>query len=177
IKKQQNAGSLMPSGLADLLTKQEFLDLMKFISVLGTPGHDVTQSGPVVRRWRALDTPLKDGATPVELDDTYSFSPIYSTVAGELPMSELPRHKKNVVTFVVEVSTPGAAIMTVNSTAGLKAYINTSDLDLSRPTLELSRGGHMFSIEINRNMRSEPLKITLQEAPDSKARFRIVGGR
>jgi len=53
-------------------------------------------------------------------------------------------------------------IMQVNSTAGLKAYINTSDLDLNRPTLELARGGHLFSIEIDRNVRSEPLKITLQ---------------
>jgi putative heme-binding domain-containing protein len=177
IKKQQNAGSLMPSGMADLLTKQEFLDLVKFISVLGTPGHDVTAAGPVVRRWRVLDMPLKEGATPVELDDTYSFSPIYSTVGGELPMSELPKHKANVVTFVVEVSTPGAALMSVNSTAGLKAWINTSDLDLSSPRLELSRGGHLFSIQIDRNVRSDPLKITIQEAADSKARFRIVGGR
>jgi hypothetical protein len=143
---------------------------------MGTPGHDVSAAGLVVRKWQVLDQDLKQ-ANPVELDDTWSFSSAYSTVSGELPISELPKFPKNVVRFVVEASTPGTMILQVNSTAGLKAYINTSDMDLSRPTLELSRGGHMFSIEIDRNVRSEPLKITLQEAPDSKVRFRIWTGR
>jgi len=176
IKKQQNAGSLMPTGLADLLTRQEFLDLVKFMSVLGTPGHDFSAAGMVVRKWQVLDRDLGQ-ANPVELDDTWSFSPAYSTVAGELPISELPKHRKNVVRFVVEASTPGTVSMQVNSTAGLKAYINTSDLDLKNPTLELSRGGHLISIEIDREVRSEPLKISFIEAANGAARMRIWGGR
>jgi len=59
----------------------------------------------------------------------------------------------------------------------LKGWINTSDLDLSSPTLELSRGGHLFSIQVDRNVRSEPLKITIAEGAGSAVRFRIVGGR
>jgi len=176
IKKQQNAGSLMPTGLADLLTRQEFLDLVKFMSVLGTPGHDVSAAGMVVRKWQVMDRDLGQ-ANPVELDDTWSFSPAYSTVGGELPISELPKHRKNVVRFVIEASTPGTVTMQLNSTAGLKAYINTSDLDLKKPTLELSRGGHLISIEIDREVRSEPLKISFVEAANGAARMRIWGGR
>ena len=67
--------------------------------------------------------------------------------------------------------------MQVNSTAGLKAYINTSDLDLKNPTLELSRGGHLISIEIDREVRSEPLKINFVEAANGAARMRIWTGR
>ena len=127
IKKQQNAGSLMPTGLADLLTRQEFLDLVKFMSVLGTPGHDVSAAGMVVRKWQVMDRDLGQ-ANPVELDDTWSFSPAYSTVGGELPISELPKHRKNVVRFVIEASTPGTVTMQLNSTAGLNQH--------QRPRLE-----------------------------------------
>ena len=44
----------------------------------------------VVRKWQVLDKDLGQ-ANPVELDDTWSFSPAYSTVAGDLPISELPK--------------------------------------------------------------------------------------
>ena len=64
---------------------------------------------------------------------TFTVSPRVRRVVAhnphELPMSELPNHKANVLMFSIEVSTPGTALMTVNSTAGLKAWINTSDLD------------------------------------------------
>jgi hypothetical protein len=167
----------MPTGLADLLTRQEFLDLVKFLSVLGTPGHDVTQSGPVVRKWRVLETPLPPSINPAELDDTYTWSATYSTVSGELPLSELPKHKSTVLIFDVELTTPGPVQLKFNSTTGIKAWINSSDLDVNNPSLELARGGHAFIIQIDRDARSDPLKITLQEAPSSPARLRIIGGR
>ena len=38
IKQQKDVGSLMPTGLADSLTHQEFLDLARFLTDLGKPG-------------------------------------------------------------------------------------------------------------------------------------------
>src|SRR4029077_17930236 len=52
IEKKKEIGSIMPAGLADLLTDAEFLDLVRFMSELGKPGPYAVTAAPVVRRWR-----------------------------------------------------------------------------------------------------------------------------
>ena len=46
--------SLMPVGLADNLTRQEFLDLVRFLSELGKVGPYSLSKAPVARRWQAV---------------------------------------------------------------------------------------------------------------------------
>ena len=55
IVKEEGLPSLMPAGLADLLeNRQEFLDLTKFLSVLGQPGDFANNESPVIRKWQLL---------------------------------------------------------------------------------------------------------------------------
>src|SRR4051812_33196461 len=69
VRSRKPGGSLMPAGLADGLTHQEFLDLCRFLSELGKPGPYAVPNDPVVRRWRVLD-PVPDalaaGADPLK---------------------------------------------------------------------------------------------------------------
>jgi putative heme-binding domain-containing protein len=51
IKTQKMGGSLMPSGLVDNLSDQEQLDLYRFLSELGKPGHFDASKGNVARLW------------------------------------------------------------------------------------------------------------------------------
>jgi len=55
IKSEQTLPSLMPAGLADQLSsRQDFLDLVKFLSVLGQPGDFANNESPIIRKWQLL---------------------------------------------------------------------------------------------------------------------------
>ena len=55
-KKEISPVSLMPPGLTASLRKDEFIDLMSFLSALGKEGEYKVPSGRQVRRWRVLPT-------------------------------------------------------------------------------------------------------------------------
>ena len=54
IEDQKPGGSLMPKGLANLMTHAEFIDLVRFLSELGKPGPYAISSVPTIQRWRVL---------------------------------------------------------------------------------------------------------------------------
>ena len=54
IEDQKPGGSLMPKGLANLMTRAEFIDLVRFLSELGKPGPYAIRAVPAIQRWRVL---------------------------------------------------------------------------------------------------------------------------
>ena len=91
-------GSLMPDGLTDVLTRGELLDLVRFLSELGKVGPYSVSKARLVRRWQALDaTPearqtLQSSGGGATLDaPSLRWEPAYSTVAGVLPLEDVPR--------------------------------------------------------------------------------------
>ena len=54
IEDQKPGGSLMPKGLANLMTHAEFVDLVRFLSELGKPGPYAIRTTPTIQRWRVL---------------------------------------------------------------------------------------------------------------------------
>ena len=79
--------SLMPAGLVDqLLSRSEFLDLAKFVSVLGTPGPYKNDESPVIRKWRLISS-SNSNVPPAE---DSAWLPAYSKVNGELPSEDFP---------------------------------------------------------------------------------------
>ena len=55
IEDQKPGGSLMPKGLANLMTHAEFVDLVRFLSELGKPGPYAIRTTPTIQRWRVLE--------------------------------------------------------------------------------------------------------------------------
>ena len=97
IEEQTLAGSLMPDGLTDTLTRSEFADLVRFLSELGKVGNYSVSKARLVRRWQVLEaTPATTeavragGLVGAIQDGQLIWSPAYSTVAGALPVSDLP---------------------------------------------------------------------------------------
>ena len=90
------AGSIMPAGLADELTRPELVDLVRFLSELGKVGPYSVGTRRVFRRWQVLEpTPdardalARGGPEAVLRDDRkLAWRPAYTTVAGSLPPSE-----------------------------------------------------------------------------------------
>ena len=160
IEREKKLGSVMPEGLADLLTDAEFMDLVAFLSRLGKPGRYAVGNAPVVRRWR-----VREGKTWV---------PAYTTVSGELPLEGVAEARAE-----VEITTPGRFHLRLNRATGLTLSVGGRAVELKEPIeVDLGRGPHWLEFKVDAAARGGAgLRCEIEEAPGSPGRLRIVGGR
>ena len=99
IEEKQEGKSLMPAGLVDSLTRQELVDLVRFLSELGKVGPFAVDNQPRVRRWKQLLW-TQDGHrrlnrtsfdTAASDDPALSWGSAYSQVNGDLPLATLAK--------------------------------------------------------------------------------------
>jgi len=178
ILREQQMPSLMPAGLADQLNnRQEFLDLAKFMSVLGTPGDFAENERPLIRKWRLLAAP-EDGTKLKPPAEDAAWLPAYSTVAGALPASELATFGERVwARGFVDVQRAGEIEVMLAKTAGLRLWVDDKAVaDLSKP-LAMAAGRRVLSFSVDVKQRGDsPLKIELKASPGSAAKFQVEGG-
>ena len=168
VKKQQPMPSLMPAGLADqLASREEFLDLIHFLAVLGKPGPFANDESPVIRKWRVAASATDDAV----------WTPAYSLVSGELPASDFPTGDAVFARGFVNVLSAGAVSIQTNEGSGLRLRIDGQEIsDLSGP-IDLETGRRVFTFEIDRSKRGETgLRVELNSAPGSKAKVQPEGG-
>ena len=160
IELKKEIGSIMPAGLADLLTDGEFLDLVRFLSELGKPGPFAVTAAPVVRRWRVVD------AAGLTL-------PGYSTVSGSLPA------ETSSASCEINVVTPGVIRFKVNSVKGLTLSVDGVPVELKEVLdLDLKLGVHGLKLGIDASRKGgDPIRLEVEEAPGSAGRVNLVGGK
>ena len=183
-------GSLMPPGLTARLDKQEFIDLVNFLSKLGTTGSFRVPTDRFVRRWQAVsanDDVLKrlqeNGIGTIASDDKSVGTSLYSTVSGALPLDELPvletaDHKRySFVKFEIEVLTPGDVTLDFNNGNGITVWAGTEATSIRNDKLVTSfaQGTHQITLAVDHDMRKdEPLLVQLI---DGDAQTRLVMGK
>ena len=184
-------GSLMPAGLTASLERDEFIDLVAFLSALGEEGAYRVPRTPYVRRWRML--PATDAiAAPLQQTDpsfaasasNLPWTPAYSTVAGTLPLDDLPQldyenARYSFVQFDLDVQRAGSVVLGFNGAEGLAAWVGTAQIALvgGQRTLDLPAGMHPITLAINRTARGQvPVQIELVE-DGTTARAAFVQGR
>jgi len=197
IEEQSQGKSLMPEGLTDSLTRQELLDLVRYLTELGKVGPYAVSKNRLVRRWQALEaTPgaFRPLATQghhavTGTDPAFVWGPAYSTVAGDLPLGELPSLtvKRPVgeisptlsfARFQLDVSAPGDAVLKIGDSAGLRLWLDQTPIDVKpETTLKLTNGPHAVTFAIDRDARKGPLRVELDEAANSPVRVRLLGGK
>ncbi|MFO0824860.1 MAG: c-type cytochrome, partial [Gemmataceae bacterium] len=194
VERPQAKQSLMPEGLTDQLTKQEFAELAAFLSQLGKVGTPYAPSkARLVRRWQVIDpTPENQNlfrrgrvSAAAEPDNTFLWSPTYSLVAGDLPLASLPKFSVwrdtadlTVLRFNLDVTTAGAVKLKLNSVAGLAVFVGTSPVEpKAEMQLDLKAGVQTVTVIIDRSKRTEDLRIELDDVKDSPARVAVVGGK
>lgn len=190
IDERKDGKSLMPDGMTDPLTRQELLDLTRFLAELGKGTYAATP-GRVVRRWQALQ-PSKELSTVVHRERlgaitsaaNLSWVPAYSLVSGDLPTDAAPTFQNrekaptSVVRFQVEVTTAGKVKLVFNDPLGLTVWADDTPFDLDgERVVELSQGMHTVTVAVDRRTRAKPLRAELEEVPGSAARARVVGGK
>ncbi len=182
--------SLMPDGLTDALTRQEFVDLVRFLGELGK-GPYLAQPGKVVRTWQTV-APTKELFTAVTrdrlgaiaTDGSLTWAPTYSQVGGSLPSEDLLKWKigqgafQAAARFQLDCTTAGKASLKIADTAGLQAWLDGAPLELKPETvLDLAAGLHTITLSVKLDERKEPLRVELDEVKGSAARVRIIGGK
>ena len=160
IERKKEIGSIMPAGLADLLTDGEFLDLVRFLSELGKPGPYAVTAAPVIRRWRVPD------AAGVEV-------PAYSLVSGIFPLDAATAKGE------IHVVTPGRIRIKLNSAKGLTLSIDGEPVEIKEVMeLEMKLGVHVLKFDVDASRRgAEGLRVEVEEAPGSAGRVQVVGGK
>lgn len=194
IAERGEAKSLMPEGLTDTLTKQEFADLVRFLSELGKVGTPYAPSkARVVRRWQVIE-PTNENlnlfrrtrvSAAAEPDNPFAWSPAYSLVSGDLPLATLPKWsvwantaEQTVLRFNLDVTTAGAAKLKINSVAGMSLYVGATPVEPKAETvLDLKTGVQTVTVMIDRSRRTEDVRIELDDVANSPARVAVVGGK
>jgi putative heme-binding domain-containing protein len=95
VANRRTGGSLMPSGLLEVLSLPERLDLFRFLSELGKPGPYDASQGNVARRWRlraVAHTDEQFGAAPPTQSDDHDWLPAFTLVDGRLLQEDLDVH-------------------------------------------------------------------------------------
>lgn len=191
IEEQAVGSSLMPAGLTEKVTHQELLDLTHFLSRLGKPGPFAVSRRRLARRWQALDATqqarfrirrTRDGQVTGN-DPAFNWSPHYATVAGSLPLAELPMLtlRNRSVSFVrceITVTTAGIVELDIVDNDGLTGWLNTDPLSIGRNNpIELPVGRHRLTLAIDRRQRKTPLQLELLDVAGSTAQARFVTGK
>jgi hypothetical protein len=180
IDERKMGGSLMPDGLTDVLTRGELVDLVRFLSELGKVGPYSVSKARLVRRWQTLTGTPGIGAAALD-DPSVRWDSVYSTVAGVLPLEDLPRSgggEAAVVRCQVEASTPGPVVLRLNTAKGLRLWLDRKPLEVKDATeLNLTPGVHTLTFAVDLGQRKEALRCELEDQPGSAARVRVVGGK
>lgn len=191
---EKTPGSLMPSGLTAGLEKQEFVDLVGFLSKIGESGAFRVPTTRFVRRWTTASSSKElikkigeAGPGYVAKDNAkIDFQPIYSKVSGELPIDQLPiveasqNKRYSFVRFDVEAVSKGNIQLAVNETSGLTAWVDQKPMKLTTAGLltDVSPGVHSVTLAIDRSQfKEKQLAIQLQYAQNAPAQVRLVMGR
>ncbi|MGA0557893.1 PVC-type heme-binding CxxCH protein [Larkinella sp. VNQ87] len=198
-KSQINAlekvpGSLMPAGLTASLDKQEFINLIGFLSKMGESGPFRVPTARFVRRWNTVFSNKEvarkiaaEGPGYVVKDNAKVFwQPAYSKVSGEFPVDELPvveasaGKRFSFVRFEIEVVSKGNVNLMLGNTAGITAWVGAKPLKLTAQgaVAELPQGIQTVTLAIDRAVfKDSSLSVELLDADQLPAQTRLVMGR
>ncbi|MDB5318415.1 MAG: hypothetical protein JWN40_46 [Phycisphaerales bacterium] len=173
--KPREAGSMMPAGLADPLTRQELVDLVRFLSEMGRPGAYAVGPQQLARRWQVLDTALLGvkAGQKLNLPAAAIWMPAYSQVSGVLPVGGAS--PAALARAQVNVTTPGAVRLLLAAPAGTGVWVDDQPVEFKGDfTVEMARGTHSVSLL---PPGAGTLRLELADAPGSGAKAQFVTGR
>lgn len=194
IDEKAQSRSLMPDGLADQLTRQELVDLVRFLSELGKVGGPYAPNkARLVRRWQVIE-PTKENvfqlqrasaAKAVDSPDVFTWTSAYSKTSGEFPLDSLPKlvvwsgsEPFGLVRCQIDVTTGGQVKLKFNNVNGLSMWVGATPADIKDETvLDLKPGLQTLTFSINLTKRTEGLRVELEDVAGSQARASIVNGK
>lgn len=193
IDDKAQSRSLMPDGLADQLTRQEFVDLVRFLSELGKVGPYAPNKARLVRRWQVIEPTRENifqiqrarAAAVVENPNAFAWSSTYSKANGEFPLDSLPKlvvwldsEPIGLVRGQLDVTTGGPVKLKINGPVGLTLWVGNVPVEVKNETVvDLKPGLQTLTFAVDLNRRKDALRVELEDVPGSPARVNIVNGK
>ncbi|MCE9605768.1 MAG: HEAT repeat domain-containing protein [Planctomycetia bacterium] len=194
IEERAQGMSLMPVGLVDNLTRNELVDLVRYLTELGKVGPYQLKPGRVVRRWESLAmTPQglealrRDRLSLVATaDKRLTWEPAFSRFDGTLRLDAVAATAKvnNVwmkvppyamVRFEFEVKQAGEIELVWNTATNLQIWLDGEPLaPKGRMRITSTVGRHTVTVVIDREQRTEPLNCEISDVAGSAAQVELV---
>ena len=189
-KKEISPVSLMPPGLTASLRKDEFIDLMSFLSALGKEGEYKVPSGRQVRRWRVLP---KDSRTSgliktkgiqftLNGKNNLPWKPVYSYVDGGLPLAEMGinngfNNRLSIAKFEIEVSVAGKIGIRLKNPKGLQLLTGGEMIEAKKnSSFTFSQGRQEIYVIVDTDVRESNLFIEIVDVDGSPGVAELVTG-
>src|SRR5690625_2447949 len=177
------SGSLMPPGLTAALEREEFIDLVGYLSRLGETGDFRIPDQVFARRWRALaggsttatalaelgpealiQQSLPGGSEAGQSGNSLPWYNAYSTVSGQLPIEDIPvieldsGERFSLVRFDLEMLNTGRVELGVNGSEGIRLRANGEWVESTGVS---GAGGGMASASINLQEGVHPVTVMI----------------
>jgi putative heme-binding domain-containing protein len=181
--------SLMPKGLVKFMTRQELVDLIKFLSQLGRPGDYAIRSTPRFQRYRLLaklpssigENVPNDEQFEAEIARSADWIPFYARVDGHVPLDEAQKGAGGPVVYLAadfDVRTAGELRFKVGAAGPVSMWLDDNSLDdVTRP-FSVEPGKHRVTLRVDtRQWPSDAFPVMEIVRPEgSKAEFQVVDG-
>ena len=187
-------GSLMPAGITARLEKHEFIDLVGYLSKLGSTGSFRVTNEKLVRRWKAA--PDFKVLAKMTGEDKWqnllskNLNPmlkgLYSQVAGDLPLGEIPLvsdnsgQKFSLVQFEVDILKEGELSLKLTGVEQAKVWIGTKEITLSKGigSAKVSAGKQWVNIAFAREKAGNgSFKILIMDGKSNSAQSQLIVGQ
>jgi putative heme-binding domain-containing protein len=193
IEDQKAGGSLMPKGLVSLMTRSEFVDLVRFLSELGRPGPYAIRTTPTIQRWSVLkqvppalagDVPAPDVIrAQVLAAPPDHWTTAYAKVAGALTLDEVAAICHSQVLYLqgeLNVSAEGTIRIRPLSPVGMRFWVD--DIPAPAGTREFTTtvlpDRHTVTLRVDVPERQSPeVRIEVDKPSNSSVEFTVVGGK
>lgn len=181
IEERKPGGSLMPTGLLDTLTRQEQLDLVRFLHELGKPGPYAVGTRQLARRWEVLvpdqnanQLLYRESVTGLVNADSLQWAPALSRVSGTLPAEEIAplmiqQRPWALVRTRLSLAAPGRVALRAPAVSGMRAWLDKDELPVGKALeFEGTAGNHTLTLAV-------PLDgftggLTLEQEPETAAK-------
>ena len=187
--EQESAGkSLMPEGQHHLLTQDELVDLIAFLSALGKPGDFVVNSRPTINRYGVLTNEkwindliaMPEGKLEGELAKipADAWQSAFTLVDGTLPADAVPPLPKSIVLRgEVDIVVAGKIGVQATSQTNVQVVINGKSINGNgQEFVELPVGKHSIYLVVEDPSKLNKLVTEITKPSGSSIQFTIVGG-
>lgn len=184
IEEQKPTGSLMPAGLVDSLTRQELLDLLRFLTELGKVGSYSIPKERFIRHFEVLEADqnartglsrISHGGIARGDQPGLKWYPSYATVAGQLRKADLPvvtagaRAAAGFARFQLDAQTEGFAELKLSNMNGLQVWLDGVAVEPANVLkLNLKAGRHTVVLALDPDASQPNLQIQLLDSSTSR---------
>jgi putative heme-binding domain-containing protein len=190
IDMEKEGKSLMPKGLVKFMTRQDLVDLARFLSELGKPGEYALPTTASIGRWRvlkhsseALQSTVPDAASferELKSAADEAWIAAYSRASGELPLEESVRRTRQSVLYLygeLDVTAAGSIELVPHTIQGIDVWIDGQRAEVEKTIdIEAAPGRRRILFRVDTAKSGPTLKVEVRKSAGSAAEFTCVGG-